>query len=46
MHKVDLIEEIPARSIGFCFLKGVPLSSAAQKLVEFVSSEATLKNQP
>ncbi len=39
VHKVDLAEEIPARSIGFCYLKGVPLSSAAQKLVEFVSSQ-------
>ncbi|NLV36501.1 MAG: LysR family transcriptional regulator [Clostridiaceae bacterium] len=42
LHKVDLIEEIPARSIGFCFLKGVPLSSAAQKLIEIVNSKEAL----
>lgn len=42
LHKVDLIEEIPVRSIGFCFLKGVPLSSAAQKLIEIVNSKEAL----
>jgi len=36
LHKIDLTEEIPARSIGFCFLKSVHLSSAAQKLVDIV----------
>jgi DNA-binding transcriptional LysR family regulator len=45
VHKVNLIEEIPARSIGFCFLKSVPLSSAAQRLVELVNSKGTMSRQ-
>lgn len=36
LFKIDLTEEIPARSIGFCFLKSVPLSPAAKKLMEVV----------
>lgn len=36
LQKIDLIEEIPAREVGFCFLKSVPLSPAARKLVEAV----------
>ncbi|NLM10240.1 MAG: LysR family transcriptional regulator [Clostridiaceae bacterium] len=31
--KIRLIEGIPKRAIGFCFLKSVPLSAAARKFV-------------
>lgn len=33
LYKINLIEPIPARAIGFCFLKGVSLSAAAKKFV-------------
>lgn len=38
LYRINLTEEIPARSIGFSFLRSVPLSVAAQKLVEVVKS--------
>jgi len=38
LFKLDLTDEIPPRSIGFCYLKSVSLSPAAQKLVEVVMS--------
>lgn len=34
LYKVDLVDEIPKRAIGFCFLKSVSLSAAARKLME------------
>jgi len=39
VFRIRLTREIPPRSIGFCHLKSVPLSPAAQKLVEVVFSE-------
>lgn len=33
LYKVRLIEEIPKRTIGFCFLKSVSLSAAARKFI-------------
>ena len=39
LFRIELAHEIPPRSIGFCYLKSVPLSPAAQKLVEVVSDE-------
>ncbi|MEG0306372.1 MAG: LysR family transcriptional regulator [Clostridium sp.] len=36
LHEVKLIEEIPKRSIGLCFLKSVPLSPASTKFVEIL----------
>jgi len=36
LFKLNLTDEIPPRSIGFCHLKSVSLSPAAQKLVEVV----------
>jgi DNA-binding transcriptional LysR family regulator len=39
LYKLRLSEEIPPRSIGFCYLKSVSLSPAAKKLVEVVEAE-------
>jgi DNA-binding transcriptional LysR family regulator len=39
LYKLDLTDEIPSRSIGFCYLKSVSLSPAAQKLVEVVGAQ-------
>jgi DNA-binding transcriptional LysR family regulator len=36
LFKIKLTEEIPPRGVGFCYLKSVTLSPAAQKLVELV----------
>ncbi|MGE5613647.1 MAG: LysR family transcriptional regulator [Bacillota bacterium] len=36
LYKINLLEEIPPRAIGFCHLKGVPFSPAVRKLVEIV----------
>jgi len=44
LHKISLLEEIPARAIGFCHLKGVPFSPAVRKLVEIVKSDNTVRN--
>ena len=38
LYKVLLDEEIPQRSIGFCFLKSVSLSAAAKKLMEITQA--------
>lgn len=38
IYQVELKEEIPKRSIGFCFLKSVSLSPASKKFVEIVES--------
>ncbi|GIN86683.1 LysR family transcriptional regulator [Heyndrickxia sporothermodurans] len=39
LHKVQLIEEIPKRAIGVCYLKSVPLSPASTKFVEILESK-------
>jgi len=36
VYKINLIEKIPKRSIGFCFLKSVPLSAAVKRLLEII----------
>lgn len=38
VYEVPLKEEIPKRSIGFCFLKSVSLSPASEKFVEIVEN--------
>ncbi|MGI6668805.1 MAG: LysR family transcriptional regulator [Acetivibrionales bacterium] len=38
LYKINLLDEIPARAIGFCHLKGVPFSPAVRKLVEIVQA--------
>lgn len=38
LHEVQLKEQIPARSIGICSLKSVPLSSASTKFVEMIEA--------
>ena len=39
VHEVQLIEKIPKRSIGVCYLKSVPLSSASTKFVEILEKK-------
>jgi len=39
LHEVQLLEEIPTRNIGVCFLKSVPLSRASTKFVEIVEGK-------
>ncbi|MBK3496678.1 LysR family transcriptional regulator [Viridibacillus sp. YIM B01967] len=39
LYEVPLIEEIPKRSIGVCFLKSVPLSPASTKFVEILENK-------
>lgn len=36
LYEVQLLEEIPKRSIGVCYLKTVPLSPASTKFVEII----------
>lgn len=36
LHEIELVEEIPARSIGICFLKTVSLSPASSRFVEML----------
>jgi DNA-binding transcriptional LysR family regulator len=38
LYEIPLVDEIPKRGIGICFLKGVSLSSASTKFVEIVKS--------
>ena len=38
LYEVNVLEEIPSRSIGVCYLKDVPLSLASTKFVEILSS--------
>lgn len=38
LHEVPLMEQIPRRSIGVCFLRSVPLSPASTKFVEIISA--------
>ena len=44
LYEVNISEEIPARSIGVCYLKSVPLSLASTKFVEILSSDRELLN--
>jgi len=44
LYKVLLDEEIPERSIGFCFLKSVSLSAAAKKLMEITQAASPLSS--
>lgn len=39
LYEVQLMEEIPKRNIGVCFLKSVPLSPASTKFVEIMESK-------
>ncbi|KXH80658.1 LysR family transcriptional regulator [Sporosarcina sp. HYO08] len=39
VNEVQLIEEIPGRHIGICYLKTVPLSPASTKFVEMVEKK-------
>ena len=39
LYEIKLKEEIPNRSIGFCYLKSVSLSVASRKFVEIVESK-------
>ncbi|KAB3528959.1 LysR family transcriptional regulator [Alkaliphilus serpentinus] len=38
LYQVELTGEIPKRTIGFCFLKSVSLSSSSKRFVEIVES--------
>ena len=38
LYEINVLEEIPSRSIGVCYLKDVPLSLASAKFVEILSS--------
>lgn len=40
LYKILLTEEIPKRSIGFCFLKSVSISAAAKKLMEITQEKS------
>ena len=44
LYEVNVLEEIPSRSIGVCYLKDVPLSLASAKFVEILSSVNHLLN--
>ncbi|MCJ8009349.1 LysR family transcriptional regulator [Lederbergia wuyishanensis] len=37
--KIPVIEEIPSRSIGVCYLKSVPLSPASNKFVKIIENK-------
>ncbi|BAQ09352.1 HTH-type transcriptional regulator [Bacillus sp. OxB-1] len=39
VHKVELVEEIPKRHIGVCYMKSVPLSSASTRFVQMIESK-------
>ena len=43
LYEIKLKEEIPKRSIGFCYLKSVSLSVASRKFVEIVESKEVIK---
>lgn len=38
LHELPLVEEIPKRHVGICYLKSVPLSRAATRFVEIIES--------
>ncbi|CAM3192193.1 LysR family transcriptional regulator [Filibacter tadaridae] len=39
VHEVQLIEEIPKRSVGICFLKSVSLSPASTRFVDIIGNK-------
>lgn len=39
LSRIRLVEEIPERAIGFCYLKGVSLSAAVRKFVSITQGE-------
>lgn len=41
LARIRLVEEIPERAIGFCYLKGVTLSAAVRKFVRITQGEDT-----
>lgn len=43
LYEIKLKEEIPNRSIGFCYLKSVSLSVASRKFVEIVENKEEIK---
>jgi len=43
LYELTLIESIPTRSIGMCYLKSVPLSRAALKFVEIIEQKQERK---
>ena len=42
LHEVTLMEPIPKRSIGICYLKNVPLNRAAERFVDII--EKNIRN--
>ena len=44
LYEVNILEKIPSRSIGICYLKSVPLSVASTKFVEILSVNNSLNN--
>ena len=45
LYEINLLEEIPSRSIGVCYLKSVPLSLASTKFVEILSCDNSSHNK-
>jgi len=43
LYELTLTEQIPARSIGMCYLKSVPLSRAAAKFVDIIEQKQERK---
>ena len=43
LYELPLMESIPTRSIGMCYLKSVPLSRAATKFVEIIEHKQARK---
>lgn len=43
LYELPLMESIPTRSIGMCYLKSVPLSRAATKFVEIIERKQARK---
>ncbi|WP_107925039.1 LysR family transcriptional regulator [Lysinibacillus parviboronicapiens] len=43
LYELTLLESIPKRSIGMCYLKSVPLSRAATKFVEIIENKEERK---
>lgn len=38
LYEIKIKDNIPKRSIGYCYLKGLPLSSATKKFIEIIES--------
>lgn len=43
LYKIQITDEIPVRSIGFCFLKSVSLSAAAKRLMKITQEKSVRK---